>query len=169
MPTPIDVRNILGKNPSDPRLEDLYVLDKQIGKGAFGVVRLGHNKATGDPVAVKSISKAKLSCKEDVQDVQAEVAIMNLVAGHGNVVMLQVCWAVSVCWPCQQQRRTAEQEPAPPVLACTRRFAVTGHDHQPCSCPLLTGWIASSVARSARVHRKCHYRLAARAKLLQPV
>jgi len=97
MPAPIDVRNILGKNPSDPRLEDLYVLDKQIGKGAFGVVRLGHNKATGDPVAVKSISKAKLSCKEDIQDVQAEVAIMNLVAGHSNVVMLQVCWAVSVC------------------------------------------------------------------------
>lgn len=89
MPAPIDVRNILGKNPSDPRLEDLYVLDKQIGKGAFGVVRLGHNKATGDPVAVKSISKAKLSCKEDIQDVQAEVAIMNLVAGHSNVVMLQ--------------------------------------------------------------------------------
>lgn len=90
MPTPVDVRNILGKGPADPRLEDLYVLDKQIGKGAFGVVRLGHHKATSEPVAVKSISKAKLTCKEDVQDVQAEVAIMNLVAGHGNVVMLQV-------------------------------------------------------------------------------
>jgi serine/threonine protein kinase len=71
-------------------LEELYVLDKQIGKGAFGVVRLGHHKATSEPAAVKSISKAKLTCKEDVQDVQAEVAIMNLVAGHGNVVMLQV-------------------------------------------------------------------------------
>jgi calcium-dependent protein kinase len=90
-PAAVDVRSILGKNPSDPRLEDLYSVDKQIGKGAFGVVRLGHNKATADPVAVKSISKAKLTCKEDIQDVQAEIAIMNLVAGHGNVVMLQVC------------------------------------------------------------------------------
>lgn len=89
MPTPVDVRNILGKGPNDPKLDELYVLDKQIGKGAFGVVRLGHNKATNEPVAVKSISKAKLTCKEDIQDVQAEVAIMNLVAGHGNVVMLE--------------------------------------------------------------------------------
>lgn len=91
MPQPVDVRNILGKSLSDPKLEELYILDKQIGKGAFGVVRLGHHKATGEPVAVKSISKAKLTCKEDIQDVQAEVAIMNLVAGHGNVVMLEVC------------------------------------------------------------------------------
>jgi serine/threonine protein kinase len=90
MPTPVDMRSILGKSANDPKLEELYVLDKQIGKGAFGVVRLGHNKATDEKVAVKSISKAKLTCKEDVQDVQAEVAIMNLVAGHGNVVMLEV-------------------------------------------------------------------------------
>jgi hypothetical protein len=34
--------------------------------------------------------QAKLVCKEDVQDVQAEVAIMNLVAGHQNVVTLKV-------------------------------------------------------------------------------
>lgn len=91
MPPPVDVRNILGKAPTDPKLDELYVVDKQIGKGAFGIVRLGQNKATGDPVAVKSISKAKLACKEDIQDVQGEVAIMNLVAGHSNVVMLEVC------------------------------------------------------------------------------
>lgn len=90
MPAAVDVRSVLGKTPADPKLEELYALDKQIGKGAFGVVRLGHVKATGEPVAVKSISKAKLTCKEDVKDVQGEVAIMNLVAGHQNVVMLQV-------------------------------------------------------------------------------
>jgi calcium-dependent protein kinase len=87
---PFSVTNILGKGPTDPRLEELFLLDKQIGKGAFGVVRLARNKATAEPVAVKSISKAKLVCKEDVKDVQAEVAIMNLVAGHINVVTLQV-------------------------------------------------------------------------------
>ncbi len=59
------------------------------GKGAFGVVRLGISKS-GEQVAVKSISKSKLLCKEDVKDVQAEVAIMNLVAGHSNVVTLKV-------------------------------------------------------------------------------
>jgi hypothetical protein len=53
-------------------------------------VKLGINKKTGEQVAIKSISKAKLVCKEDVKDVQAEVAIMNLVAGHANVVSLKV-------------------------------------------------------------------------------
>ncbi len=81
---------ILGKGPNDPRLEDVYRVDKQIGKGAFGVVRCGTKKANNEPVAVKSISKAKLVCKEDVKDVQAEVAIMNLVAGHPYVVTLKV-------------------------------------------------------------------------------
>lgn len=87
---PFSVANILGKSSADPRLEELFSLDKQIGKGAFGVVRLARKKATGEPVAVKSISKAKLVCREDVKDVQAEVAIMNLVAGHVNVVTLEV-------------------------------------------------------------------------------
>lgn len=91
-PATFSVANILGKLPNDPRLEDIFYLDKQIGKGAFGVVRLGKVKATTEPVAVKSISKAKLVCKEDVKDVQAEVAIMNLVAGHQNVVTLKVGW-----------------------------------------------------------------------------
>jgi serine/threonine protein kinase len=84
------VSNILGKGPTDPRLEEVYTVGKQIGKGAFGVVRLASKKVGGAQFAVKSISKAKLVCKEDVKDVQTEVAIMNLVAGHGNVVTLKV-------------------------------------------------------------------------------
>lgn len=83
------VSNILGKGPSDAKLEDAYKVDKQIGKGAFGVVRTATKRVNGDVLAVKSISKAKLVCKEDVKDVQAEVAIMNLVAGHPYVVTLK--------------------------------------------------------------------------------
>lgn len=86
----LQVSNILGKGPSDARLEDAYKVDKQIGKGAFGVVRTATKRSNGDVLAVKSISKAKLVCKEDVKDVQAEVAIMNLVAGHPYVVTLKV-------------------------------------------------------------------------------
>lgn len=91
-------------------------------------MRLATKKVGGEQVAVKSISKAKLVCKEDVQDVKTEVrrsctlqlssecwqpvagtvddrhgltwhlllqvAIMNLVAGHCNVVTLKVrAWA----------------------------------------------------------------------------
>lgn len=39
-PSSFSVTNILGKPPGEPRLEDEYGVDKQIGKGAFGVVRL---------------------------------------------------------------------------------------------------------------------------------
>jgi serine/threonine protein kinase len=102
-PSTFSVSNVLGKLATDPKLEEIYTLDKQIGKGAFGVVRLGRQKATGEAVAVKSISKAKLVCKEDVKDVQAEVAIMNLVAGHINTVTLKV-------WP-QGPRAAASSGP----------------------------------------------------------
>lgn len=84
------VANILGKGPNDPKLDEVYKVEsKQLGKGAFGVVRGATHKVKGEPVAIKSISKAKLVCKEDVKDVQAEVAIMNLVAGHPYVVTLK--------------------------------------------------------------------------------
>ncbi len=84
------VSNVLGKPPGEPKLEEIYGIGKQLGKGAFGVVRLATRKTNGEQLAVKSISKGKLVCKEDVKDVQAEVAIMNLVAGHVNVVNLKV-------------------------------------------------------------------------------
>ncbi|KAL6752945.1 kinase-like domain-containing protein [Haematococcus lacustris] len=89
MTATFSVANILGKTAHDQKLEDVYKLDKQLGKGAFGVVRLGINRKTGEQVAIKSIAKAKLVCKEDVKDVQAEVAIMNLVAGHACVVNIK--------------------------------------------------------------------------------
>ncbi|KIY96050.1 calcium-dependent protein kinase [Monoraphidium neglectum] len=82
--------DILGKGPDAPRLEAEYLLDKELGKGAFGVVHLARNKTTGERVAVKSISKARLTCKEDVKDILGEVSIMNLLGGHKNVVTLKV-------------------------------------------------------------------------------
>jgi calcium-dependent protein kinase len=41
------------------------------------------------PVAVKTISKAKLVCAEDVNDVRTEVAVMSHVGDHRNVVSLK--------------------------------------------------------------------------------
>jgi hypothetical protein len=48
------------------------------------------SKATSEKCAVKSLSKAKLVCKEDVEDIQGEVAMLNLVGGHKHVVGLKV-------------------------------------------------------------------------------
>lgn len=83
------LQNVLGKAPGEPKLTELYSIGKQLGKGAFGVVSLATSKKTGEHLAVKTISKNKLVCKEDIKDVQAEVSIMNHVAGHANVVNIK--------------------------------------------------------------------------------
>jgi serine/threonine protein kinase len=37
-----------------------FVVGRILGRGAFSVVRLGHNKATGEKVAVKTYEKYRL-------------------------------------------------------------------------------------------------------------
>lgn len=82
----VDTSNVLGKPPGSRTVDQDYELGKVLGKGAFGTVRAATNRTSGEKLACKSIAKAKLVCREDVQDVQREVAIMNHVAGHPNVV-----------------------------------------------------------------------------------
>ena len=86
----VNTDNVLGKLPNAKVVDQDYELGKVLGKGAFGTVRLATNRSTGDKLACKSIAKAKLVCREDVLDVQREVAIMNHVAGHPNVVNSKV-------------------------------------------------------------------------------
>lgn len=76
--------NILGGK--DENLSDRYSLGVTLGKGQFGVTRLATEKSTGRKFACKSIAKRKLTCKEDVEDVQREVQIMHHLAGHPNIV-----------------------------------------------------------------------------------
>eukprot|EP00210_Caulerpa_lentillifera_P008598 g8202.t1 len=78
--------NVLNQDPSDPPVTGVYELKEVIGRGAFGVVRRGVNIQTNEPIACKSISKSRLVCKEDVDDVRTEIAILKHVAGHPNVV-----------------------------------------------------------------------------------
>lgn len=86
----VDTSNVLGKPPGSRTVDQDYELGKVLGKGAFGTVRAATNRTSGEKLACKSIAKAKLVCREDVQDVQREVAIMNHVAGHPNVVNSKV-------------------------------------------------------------------------------
>eukprot|EP01024_Parvocaulis_polyphysoides_P028208 TRINITY_DN25509_c1_g2_i2.p1 TRINITY_DN25509_c1_g2~~TRINITY_DN25509_c1_g2_i2.p1 ORF type:complete len:481 (+),score=100.05 TRINITY_DN25509_c1_g2_i2:147-1589(+) len=85
---PVNTQHILKKPEGSPSLEDKYDLGKVLGKGAFGVVRVAVDKSSGERHACKTISKAKLVVKEDVDDVAREVAIMNHVAGMANIVRL---------------------------------------------------------------------------------
>jgi hypothetical protein len=92
----VNTENILGKPPGTRTVDQDYELGKVLGKGAFGTVRTATSKASGEKFACKSIAKSKLVCREDVQDVQREVAIMNHVAGHPNVVNSKVCYPFAV-------------------------------------------------------------------------
>lgn len=76
--------NVLGGKTDD--LTSLYSLGVTLGKGQFGVTKLATEKSTGKKLACKSIAKRKLTCKEDVEDVQREVQIMHHLAGNGNIV-----------------------------------------------------------------------------------
>jgi hypothetical protein len=41
-------------------VNDFYYFSENLGKGQFGVVKLGTNKITGQKVAVKTIAKANM-------------------------------------------------------------------------------------------------------------
>ncbi|KAI3425213.1 hypothetical protein D9Q98_008981 [Chlorella vulgaris] len=81
-------RNIV-RSETGPQLEQDFTIGRVLGKGAFGVVRLVIEKATGKLYACKSISKAKIISREDVDDVRREVEILNLVSPHRTVACLK--------------------------------------------------------------------------------
>ena len=66
-----------------------YRLGKVLGRGQFGTTRLAEDQNRGEKFACKSIAKGKLSCKEDIEDVQREVQIMHHLKGHPNVTYLR--------------------------------------------------------------------------------
>ncbi|KAI5080044.1 hypothetical protein GOP47_0005523 [Adiantum capillus-veneris] len=81
------IGHVLNKPMEEVR--DTYSLGRELGRGQFGVTRLCTNKATGELFACKSISKRKLTHKEDIEDVRREVQIMHHLTGHPNIVELK--------------------------------------------------------------------------------
>ncbi|XP_010929942.1 calcium-dependent protein kinase 2 [Elaeis guineensis] len=75
---------VLGKSFEDVR--SLYTLGKELGRGQFGVTYLCTEIATGNRYACKSISKRKLSSKNDREDIRREVQIMQHLTGQANIV-----------------------------------------------------------------------------------
>ncbi|CAN0890141.1 Calcium-dependent protein kinase 4 [Linum grandiflorum] len=72
-----------------PRLRDHYVLGKKLGQGQFGITYLCTHKVSNTVYACKSISKRKLLCKEDYEDVWREIQIMHHLSEHRHVVKLR--------------------------------------------------------------------------------
>ncbi|KAJ6744817.1 SERINE/THREONINE-PROTEIN KINASE [Salix purpurea] len=72
-----------------PRLRDHYLLGKKLGQGQFGITYLCTHKASSARYACKSISKRKLFCREDYEDVYREIQIMHHLSGQPNVVQIK--------------------------------------------------------------------------------
>ncbi|XVF63623.1 hypothetical protein PTKIN_Ptkin09bG0101500 [Pterospermum kingtungense] len=59
----------------------IYDLEKELGRGTFGIIYLCIEKATGRKYACKSISRRKLTIDEQVQNVRREIAILQHLTG----------------------------------------------------------------------------------------
>jgi calcium-dependent protein kinase len=84
---PAPVGPVLGRPMED--VTGTYSIGKELGRGQFGVTSLCTHKATGQKLACKTISKRKLSTKEDIEDVRREVQIMYHLSGQPGVVELK--------------------------------------------------------------------------------
>ncbi|XVF63622.1 hypothetical protein PTKIN_Ptkin09bG0101400 [Pterospermum kingtungense] len=64
----------------------IYDLDKELGRGQFGITYLCTEKERGQKYACKSISRLKLAADKDVEDVRREIAILQHLTGQPNIV-----------------------------------------------------------------------------------
>ncbi|KAJ4802980.1 Calcium-dependent protein kinase [Rhynchospora pubera] len=64
----------------------LFLLERELGRGQFGVTSLCTERATGKKYACKSISKRKLISRADIDDLRREVMIMQHLTGQPNIV-----------------------------------------------------------------------------------
>ena len=74
---------------SEGAVEERYVLDRELGRGEFGVTYLCMDRDTRELFACKSISKRKLRTAVDVEDVRREVAIMRHLPKSPSIVSLR--------------------------------------------------------------------------------
>ncbi|PKI43373.1 hypothetical protein CRG98_036130 [Punica granatum] len=70
-------------------IEDRYLIDRELGRGEFGVTYLCIERDTRELLACKSISKRKLRTAVDIEDVRREVAIMKHLPRDSSIVSLK--------------------------------------------------------------------------------
>lgn len=66
---------------------DVYVLDKELGRGAFSTVKLGHHKETGESYAIKSIIKKEMWDFDKVC-LKHELDVMKTLPPHDHIISL---------------------------------------------------------------------------------
>ncbi|KAM7521256.1 hypothetical protein LguiB_020218 [Lonicera macranthoides] len=83
-PKTLEIGRILGNPYVD--ITTIYDLDKELGRGQFGVTYLCTEKSTGLKYACKSISRQKIVTDNDVEDVRREVLMLQHLTGQPNIV-----------------------------------------------------------------------------------
>ncbi|EEE64023.1 hypothetical protein OsJ_18852 [Oryza sativa Japonica Group] len=83
--------SVLGEEGSEVNggIEEKYALDRELGRGEFGVTYLCMDRCSRELLACKSISKRKLRTPVDVEDVRREVAIMRHLPRSASIVSLR--------------------------------------------------------------------------------
>ncbi|MFQ6659341.1 hypothetical protein Gotur_028250 [Gossypium turneri] len=76
---------VLAGVPKDS-IEEKYLVDRELGRGEFGVTYLCIDRGTRELLACKSISKRKLRTAVDIDDVRREVAIMKHLPKDSSIV-----------------------------------------------------------------------------------
>lgn len=67
-------------------IKTIYDLDKELGRGQFGITYLCTEKSSGVKYACKSIARRKLLSPKDIDDVRREVTILQYLSGQPNIV-----------------------------------------------------------------------------------
>ncbi|CAN6485130.1 unnamed protein product [Victoria cruziana] len=67
-------------------VHSLYKMEKELGRGQFGITYRCTELATGIQYACKTIAKSKLVTKADIEDMKREVMILQHLTGQPNIV-----------------------------------------------------------------------------------
>ncbi|KAI6688400.1 hypothetical protein NL676_025228 [Syzygium grande] len=70
-------------------INTLYNLDRELGRGQFGVTYLCTERSTGLQYACKSITRRKMVTQKDIEDVQREILMLEHLSGQPNIVELK--------------------------------------------------------------------------------
>uniref|UniRef100_A0A7S3L7C7 non-specific serine/threonine protein kinase n=1 Tax=Amphora coffeiformis TaxID=265554 RepID=A0A7S3L7C7_9STRA len=82
---PPSATDIIQKHPK-AKFADVYKIGKELGSGAFSVVKEGSNKSTGESFAIKIVTKSKLT-EEDESALMEEIDVLKDMQ-HPNIIRL---------------------------------------------------------------------------------
>ena len=77
-----------------------YRIEKTIGEGTFGKVKLGYHIPTEEPVAIKILEKDKIQDKEDLDRISREIKFLKKL-NHPNIIKIyDVCSIYNIYLTC---------------------------------------------------------------------